>query len=172
MDSGINDGPDIPESFRQDLSSVLDQYFDLKDDLVASDAESAAGKAEMLAQLSANTDYSQLNPEIRNIWSEMHEKIQTHCIQLSSEEAIEEQRVHFKEISDAMIEMVNMFQPGDYDIYHQQCPMFGEGEADWLSRHEEIQNPYHGDRMMDCGSIMNEMSHGHRNSDHHGRGGH
>ena len=172
--SGINDdqGTDIPESFRQDLETVFDQYLDLKDVLVESDAETAAGKADQLAQLIDNADYSNLDQESRHTWSEILEKMQSHSYGLSEEDDIEDQRIHFDEISRVMIDMVTMYHPVDYDIYHQQCTIFGDGTADWLSRDEEIRNPYYGERMMDCGNVMDRMSHGHGNGNHHDGGGH
>ena len=40
-------------------------------------------------------------------------------------------------------------------IYIQHCPMADNNKgADWLSLNKAIKNPYFGDKMLHCGSVI------------------
>jgi hypothetical protein len=53
--------------------------------------------------------------------------------------------------------MVKAYGPFDNTIFRQTCPMVRGGSADWLSREERIMNPYHGSRMLNCGSVVERI---------------
>ena len=43
-------------------------------------------------------------------------------------------------------------------IYIQKCPMANNNKgAIWLSTDEEIRNPYYGDAMLTCGSVIDTL---------------
>jgi Cu(I)/Ag(I) efflux system membrane fusion protein len=47
----------------------------------------------------------------------------------------------------------------DETLYVQFCPMANDNQgAQWLSTEEEIRNPYYGDAMLSCGSIVEVLS--------------
>ncbi len=143
--------------FNQQISTVLDHYFDLKDALVESDAAKATTAAELLLSESDQVDESSLDSGSSSLWDSYLEIISGRSEELIPLTDVEQQRVQFEYISEAMIDMVEMFQPVGYEIYHQTCPMVRGGSADWLSREEQIENPYHGDRMMNCGEVIRRM---------------
>lgn len=143
--------------FYSQMAEVLERYFDLKDALVESDAELAASRAELLSSEADEVDDSTLNDETRAVWISMREVISDRSSELIEESDVDAQRYHFEYISDSMIEMVENFQPVGYTVYLQSCPMVRDGSAEWLSREEEIRNPYHGDRMMNCGEVLRRI---------------
>ena len=143
--------------FNQLMSTVLDRYFDLKDALVESDAAKATEMAELLLSESEQVDAGSLNTGSAALWDSYSEVISSRSRELIPLTNVDQQRYHFEYISESMIEMVEMFQPVGYEIYHQSCPMVRDGSADWLSREEQIANPYHGSRMMRCGEVIRRM---------------
>tara|TARA_R100001143_G_C3359413_1_gene134597 strand:- start:4375 stop:4941 length:567 start_codon:yes stop_codon:yes gene_type:complete len=143
--------------FNQQMSAVLDHYFDLKNALVESDAAKATTSAELLLMETDQVDASSLDPGSASIWDSYREIISGRTEELIPLTDVEQQRYQFEYISVAMIDMVEMFQPVGYEIYHQTCPMVRGGSADWLSREEQIENPYHGDRMMNCGEVLRRI---------------
>ena len=143
--------------FNQQMSSVLDRYFDLKDALVESDAEKATSTAQLLLNESDQVDASSLNTGSTALWDSYLEVISSRSAEMIPLTNVDEQRYQFEYISEAMIEMVELFQPVGYEIYHQSCPMVRDGSADWLSREEQIANPYHGNRMMRCGEVIRRL---------------
>lgn len=143
--------------FNEQMSAVLDSYFDLKDALVESDAEKAKELAENLKNVAEAVDAEGLNQETTALWLSFREVIIRNSVEMIPLQDVDDQRYHFEYISEAMISMVDTFRPVGYDIYHQSCPMVRGGSADWLSREEQIANPYHGDRMMRCGEVIRRL---------------
>lgn len=148
---------DLHFNFRMEMDSVLTRYFALKDALVDSDPEQSTQKAEELSDFSSGVMDEVLDAENRGLWLGISRIIETETDNLIAETDVDEQRIYFERISNAMIQMVESFNPVEYTIYHQSCPMFRDGSADWLSRQEEIRNPYHGDQMMNCGENVREL---------------
>lgn len=142
------------DAFKESLEDVLDNYFTLSEALVQADAEKARLRAAALnakvAGLSADGDEGAFWSEKKNI---INERAET----LVSLLDIEEQRYQFEYISEAMIETVRAAGPLSFTVYQQRCPMVRDGSADWLSNDPAILNPYHGDRMLRCGSIVREI---------------
>lgn len=143
--------------FNAQMASVLDRYFDLKNALVESDAETAKGYAESLKTEAEQVEQEGLNRETFAIWVSFSDVIVNSGNELVTLDDVDDQRYHFEYISEAMIEMVDTFRPVGYEIFQQSCPMVRGGSADWLSREEGIRNPYHGDRMMRCGEVIRRI---------------
>ena len=143
--------------FNEQMAAVLERYFDLKDALVASDAEQAKSFAESFRDEAAGAEPLGLNEETTAIWVSFSEVMVNSSDELIALDDVDDQRYHFEYISEAMIDMVELFRPVGYEIYHQSCPMVLGGSADWLSREEQIANPYHGDRMMRCGEVIRRI---------------
>jgi acetyl-CoA acetyltransferase len=75
----------------------------------------------------------------------------------NSTDKIEHQRKHFSSMSEGMYALVKAFGGGK-TLYHDHCPMAKDGQgAMWLSETKEIKNPYFGDKMMECGSVEEEI---------------
>ncbi len=137
--------------FNNQMISVMDQYFLLKDALVESDAGQAKNSAKMLKSVAEDVKTAEINNETAALWNSFRRVIVSSSDSLLTGDHLEEQRFHFEFISEAMIDMANTFRPAGFTVYHQSCPMVRGGTADWLSLDQEIRNPYHGDRMMNCG---------------------
>ena len=143
--------------FNSQMETVLDHYFALKDALVQSDAEIATQAAELYLEQVNDVNAESLNSESAALWISYSEIITNSTRELIPLEDVDDQRYHFEYISEAMIEMVDTFRPVGYEVYHQSCPMVRGGSADWLSREEQIANPYHGDRMLRCGEVIRRI---------------
>ena len=43
-------------------------------------------------------------------------------------------------------------------IYVQHCPMANDGKgANWLSKENQVKNPYYGSKMMTCGKTVETL---------------
>jgi membrane fusion protein, copper/silver efflux system len=143
--------------FNEQMAALLEHYFDLKDALVESDAEQARELTDRFQEEAEAVDPAGLNEETLAIWVSFSEVMVNSSNELTEQDDVDDQRYHFEYISNAMIDMVDTFRPVGYEVYHQSCPMVRDGSADWLSREEEIRNPYHGDRMMNCGEVIRQI---------------
>jgi membrane fusion protein, copper/silver efflux system len=145
---------DAPEAFKASYASALEAYFDLKDALVLTDPATASEKASALADAVSAVEHDGLEGEAHDVWMMHQEVMITEAIRITGEGNVEEQRVHFEPLSESFIETVKSFQPVGFTVYEQMCPMVRGGQANWLSKEEQIANPYHGDRMLRCGSVV------------------
>jgi Cu(I)/Ag(I) efflux system membrane fusion protein len=146
-----------PEAFRSGLESQLALYLDLKDALVATNADSAKlGASALVASLSAWTVDS-LSTEADSIWTSNKDVIVARANAIVALTDVEAQRMDFESLSMAMINVVEAFGPLSTAVYRQTCPMVRGGSADWLATEEQIANPYHGSRMLRCGDVVRKI---------------
>ncbi|WP_340102884.1 efflux RND transporter periplasmic adaptor subunit [Rhodohalobacter sp. 8-1] len=68
---------------------------------------------------------------------------------------IEELRAAFKTLSEMLITRVEE-EGYDGDLFKQYCPMYDGGSA-WISNKEEIENPFYGSQMHNCGEIVEKI---------------
>jgi Cu(I)/Ag(I) efflux system membrane fusion protein len=68
------------------------------------------------------------------------------------------QRKQFTAVSNDLIALFKHAELKEGEIYVQHCPMANGGEGgDWLASEKKVQNPYYGDEMMECGSVIEEI---------------
>lgn len=145
------------EAFKSGLLQTLDTYFELKDALVQTNAGLAAEKAMALAVAIETVDAQGLSPEAAMLWDVAGKDAHAAALAIAEESDVEVQREHFEPLSNVYIDMVKSYGPFSNTIYVQRCPMVRGGSADWLSKEENVMNPYHGSRMMTCGSVIERI---------------
>ncbi len=152
----------IGDAGTKQLTGMLQNYYELKNALVAT----SAGKADMAAnKLSANADGllaylqtdsmmgSMLTPHLDTIKAQV--KIMTGMM----DEGCEKKRINFDVISGTFYTMLNKAELKNANIYHQYCPMaFNDKGAYWMSDIEEIKNPYFGSKMLECGEVIEVLN--------------
>jgi Cu(I)/Ag(I) efflux system membrane fusion protein len=143
---------DFDSSFTSSLRTQLATYFDLKEALVADNAAEAAQQAVRLSSGLKEVAMPQ-NHQAHEVWMQHRKVMLTHLAQAQDTEDIEAQRKAFSMLSDALITVIKQSQMEGVG-YQQHCPMaFGEG-ADWISQSEDVRNPYYGQQMLTCGSVV------------------
>ena len=71
---------------------------------------------------------------------------------------LKKQRLYFKSLSKIIIDMVSKSKNLNETVYIQFCPMADQNKgAKWLSLEKKIMNPYFGDKMLNCGSVLEEI---------------
>ena len=144
----------LPESFQLALQPLLQDYLQLKDDLVDSDATSAMQAAKKASAKINNIDTAELDKMLISHFKVIQDKFKA----ISASEDIEAQRENFIALSQNMIALVSNFDEIE-EIYIQRCPMANNNKgATWLSRNKEIRNPYFGEQMMTCGETLETLN--------------
>ncbi|MDR5591975.1 efflux RND transporter periplasmic adaptor subunit [Christiangramia sp. SM2212] len=134
----------LSESFQEDFKKLLNDYFRLKDALVASQKEKASKIASEMDQNLASME------ELK--------RLQSMTKSISETSNIDKQREAFRLLSKEMINIAGNVSNLDSTIYVQHCPMANNNKgADWLSRTAEIQNPYYGEAMLTCGEVTRTL---------------
>jgi Cu(I)/Ag(I) efflux system membrane fusion protein len=140
-------------AFSSDFDKALPSYLKMKDALVASDASqvSAFAKATSLKLKAISTDDL----------STMEKQHLTKSIEMldavANNDNLENQRAHFVILNENIVPIA-MSIKNSINYYIQKCPMANNNKgAVWLSMEEEIRNPYYGDAMLTCGSVIDSL---------------
>jgi Cu(I)/Ag(I) efflux system membrane fusion protein len=145
---------ETPEAFKNQLDEVVDIYLDLKNDLVATDANKTVEEAIRLSDALSAVDMSLLKGDAHLYWMDQFNAIKNHGELIQSSTEVETQRKQFEFLSDAIIRAVEAFGTIGNTYYVQYCPMANDNQgANWISSEEQIRNPYFGDKMMKCGTV-------------------
>ncbi|RZK80297.1 MAG: DUF3347 domain-containing protein [Pedobacter sp.] len=126
------------------LQSIYDGYISLKNSLVDTKYdESKNAASELQTHLAAYKGC---------------EQTATVAGKIAGAKDIVEQRKQFTQLSADLIAVLKQAELSSGAIYVQHCPMANNGDGgDWLSSQKNIQNPYYGDEMMECGAVLAEI---------------
>ena len=136
------------------LKAVFDNYFSVKDALVKTDAGTSSAKAtEMAASIKA-VDMNKLSAEEHIVWMKVMQNLITTAESIAKSKDVVKQRGAFAALSEGIYTLAKVSKQ-DTPVYYQHCPMYNGGKgANWLSKENEVKNPYYGSQMLTCGSTV------------------
>ncbi|MGB1031498.1 MAG: efflux RND transporter periplasmic adaptor subunit, partial [Flavobacteriales bacterium] len=147
-----------PQEFQDQLAILANFYFPVKDALVQSDGKQAAIAAQELLSKIEKVNMTLVKGEAHIYWMEQVKALKAHGQKITEVQEIEEQRQQFDFLSRALIGSLKVFGVNKETFFVQHCPMANDNAgADWLSEHEKILNPYFGEKMLKCGSVMDTI---------------
>lgn len=150
---------EVNNTFKTQLTDVVNNYFLLKNAFVESDAAEVKKEAQKVNRSLNNVNMSLLKDEPHHQWMEIENNVSSSLSSVIETNDIEKQRKHFEIISDALINAAEIFGVNTDWVYVQFCPMaFNNKGAYWLSRTEEIKNPYFGNEMLNCGEVIKKIN--------------
>ena len=157
VETEMNDNQVISMNTSKDAKAeaILSDYFNLKDALVADDNEKGKELGLTLTKSLQALDASRYTDSESKELEDIIEDAVEHAEHIS-ESPMEHQREHFKILSKDLTDMVAITGTAN-TLYEQFCPMYDGGSA-WLSRNEEILNPYYGSKMLNCGKVQKEIN--------------
>lgn len=136
------------------LELVYNSYFELKDALVASDSKVVSEKANDLLASIDKVDMKTLKMDVHMVWMKVLKPLKEDAKVIASSNDIEEQRKQFISLSDNMYKIIKI-EKSENTVYYQHCPMANKGKgANWLSKENEVKNPYYGSKMLKCGKTV------------------
>lgn len=148
---------EVPEIFSQQLEFLLQTYLGLKQAMVNTDPGLSQQKGIILMNTLSAIDKSSLNGEMLNYWNQKQSNLHSEGQKIAESENMELQRTAFKPFSAHIIEIYTSFGVSS-SIYIQYCPMADNDKGGfWLSDKKEIENPYFGDLMMECGEVTSQL---------------
>ena len=126
------------------MRALVAPYLKLKDELVRSDAKTSSALAKEMLVLLSDKKYA---------FSRNNLKAPLESLRKTDD--IEVQRELFRLISNEMIQWASTTKSVSSKLYVQFCPMANNNKgAKWLSSEEQIRNPFYGDTMLTCGSVV------------------
>ncbi len=128
-------------TFAQNTMSHLNHYIQIKTALVNGDAKTAnTAIGAFYESLKDDGDFAQKATLIKAA-----EKLS------KTGGNLEKQRAAFNDVSTMMWAFVKDSDKVNQSVYYQYCPM---KKSYWLSKEEEIKNPYYGSSMLTCGKVV------------------
>lgn len=136
------------------LKTIFDSYFFVKDALVKSDGNTTSIKAkELLIALNA-VEMNKLSNQEHTVWMQIMKDLIFDAEHISDTKNVGHQRDHFMSLSKNMYELIKVSK-NETPVYYHHCPMANKGKgANWLSKENAIKNPYYGSQMLTCGSTV------------------
>ena len=147
-----NQDPSNSELAKQSnqLQSVFDNYFSLKDALVKTDGKTAAAKSKELLTSIEAVKMETLKMDVHMVWMKVLKDLTADAKNISETQDIKKQRDFFKSLSKNTYELIKVSKPTEA-VYYQYCPM---QDANWLSKENAVKNPYYGSQMLTCGKTV------------------
>ncbi len=138
--------------------ALVQHYLALKNALTNDNGQEAATAARQMVDAIANTGVETFTADEKKVYDDVKDDITEHAKHISSDGVkISHQREHFDLLSTDMYDLLKVSKPGQ-TLYFTHCPMFNDNKgANWLSEVKEINNPYYGKKMRDCGVVKEEI---------------
>ena len=136
------------------LKVIFDNYFLLKDALIASDGTKTALASKELLTAINNVKMDKLEMESHMVWMKVVNTIKEDAEHIADTKDVKHQRDHFTTLSK---DIYSLIKASKYEtpVYYQFCPMFNDGKgANWLRKENAVKNPYYGSMMLSCGKTV------------------
>lgn len=142
---------ELPVSFQTSFRQALPAYLKMKDAFVASDSDRIAQEAKTTLEGFRELNESDIGTMEKGHLNKSIEMLEA----ISKNLDLENQRAHFVILNKNLVALASNLESLDGTVYVQQCPMADNNKgAIWLSTEQEIRNPYFGDVMLTCGSVI------------------
>ncbi|WP_299009148.1 efflux RND transporter periplasmic adaptor subunit [uncultured Tenacibaculum sp.] len=148
-----------PKAFKEQLQKAYEDYINLKNALVKTDANKAKESAAELNKSIELIDMKLLtNEAAHKQWMQLIPVLKEGSADMAKTTDIDAQRKSFKTVSEHFIKAVQSFGINEV-TYKQYCPMADSDKgAYWLSKEKQVLNPYFGDMMLKCGEVKETIN--------------
>ncbi|WP_031427717.1 efflux RND transporter periplasmic adaptor subunit [Flavimarina sp. Hel_I_48] len=145
---------ELPERFQREFIAVLPDYLRLKDDFFDGESTQISASAEKLASAFGKIDITELSGMVKSHSDVILKNLQ----KIEKTKDLEAQREAFVKLNENMVAIARNLNEVPQALYLQQCPMANNNKgALWLSASKEIRNPYYGEAMKNCGSVIDSL---------------
>ena len=136
------------------FTAVFDTYFAIKEALVKTDGVTASKKSsELLVAINA-VKMGELEMDAHMVWMKVLDNLKSDAENISKSSNVDKQREHFMSLSKNIYGVMKISKT-ETPTYYQFCPMANGGKgANWLSKENDIKNPYYGSKMLSCGKTV------------------
>ncbi|MEH6770899.1 efflux RND transporter periplasmic adaptor subunit [Maribacter arcticus] len=164
MNKGKEDATEMPKSqmrlkfserFTNNFNNVIKPYLKMKDAFVATDAKQVSAFAKMTSKAMKSADTKDLGKMEQSHINKTIDKLDA----IGKSDNIKNQRAHFVILNENLVAIAMNIKGANPLLYVQKCPMANNNKgAIWLSTEKDIKNPYYGDDMLTCGSVIEEIN--------------
>ena len=159
------------DSFNNAIATTLNDYDKLTEQFVNWDSASVNATAETLTKDLDNVKLDELKKDTSGIYETAQafvDNAKGELKTIASEKTIRPQREAFNNLTDNLHQLLNTVRYDREKLYLQECPMaFDDTKpGQWISKKEEIRNPYmglhhptYGKGMITCGETKQTIDH-------------
>ena len=95
--------------------------------------------------------------DVHMVWMKVIQSLKEDAEHIADTKDIKHQRDHFISLSNDIYALMSIAKY-EVPVYYQYCPMANDGKgANWLSKENEIKNPYYGSKMLTCGKTVSTI---------------
>jgi Cu(I)/Ag(I) efflux system membrane fusion protein len=145
---------EIPDKAQNSLRKSIAPYLKMKDAFVDGNVQGVSTFAKATLEEIQSISESDLGTMEKSHVS----KIKRMLIAIAENDNLENQRSHFVVLNQNMVPIIMNIDPIEPKVFIQKCPMANNNKgAFWISADGEIRNPYYGEQMMTCGSVIDSL---------------
>ncbi|WP_024770148.1 efflux RND transporter periplasmic adaptor subunit [Aquimarina macrocephali] len=145
---------ELSKSFQKDFLPALIPYLQMKEAFV----ESNVSKVSIFAKTTNKTLKAIKTSNLSEVEKNHLSKSIRVLDNIADNKELEKQRTYFVVLNENIVALISSFTELNTAIYVQKCPMANTNKgAIWISGEKEIRNPYFGDAMLTCGSVINTI---------------
>ncbi|MEG3657706.1 efflux RND transporter periplasmic adaptor subunit [Arenibacter palladensis] len=144
----------LPQEFQVGFKAAMEHYINMKDAFVESNSEQVSAFAKSTSQKLKSITQDGLGKMEKAHLTKSIEMLDA----IGDNPDLENQRSHFVILNENFVPLAKNTEGLSEKLYIQKCPMADNNKgAFWLSNQKEIRNPYYGEQMMSCGSIIDSV---------------
>jgi Cu(I)/Ag(I) efflux system membrane fusion protein len=141
----------LPETFQKNFEKAMAPYFEMKDAFIEGNPEKVLALAKATLKEIESIPASGLGTMEKSHFLKIPEILKA----IIGNNNLENQRAHFVILNENMVAIAMNIKNFNSRWFVQKCPMANSNKgAVWLSREKEIRNPYYGEQMLTCGSVI------------------
>jgi Cu(I)/Ag(I) efflux system membrane fusion protein len=152
----------MPETMKMKLTQMvqdgfkatLKTYFQLNDAFVSSDAKKVSAFAKAYLKSLKSLNIMELGAMEKAHFKKSLELLEY----IATSNDLNKQRGYYVTLNENIIPIAMSLDNNAKTVYVQKCPMANNNKgAVWLSVQKDIRNPYYGEAMLTCGSVIEEI---------------
>jgi hypothetical protein len=150
--------PPVDAKVAASIKEIVDHYLHLKNALVNDNTKDAAAAGKEIIVAMEKLDKSSLTAEQKKVYEDVEDDAKEMAEHIGDNAGkIEHQREHFDMLSNDVYDLVKAFGGGQV-LYKYFCSKYNDKKgAIWLSESKTIKNPYYAKKMLNCGSLKEEI---------------
>lgn len=138
------------------FNQSLQDYYELKNALATDKPAEAAQLATTLQASIKEVPHQGFASDAQHqLWMQQSAIILPQLAELATKTDLDGQRKNFREISTAFVVLATELKLNTKKAFVQYCPM---GKYTWLNEVKDVQNPFWGSKMYDCGEVKSTIS--------------
>lgn len=132
------------------ISNLTQEYLQIQAALSSDNAAKASAAATTFSSAAATIKMGDISSTLHPTFMQYQKALVKDSKSIATSKDIKAQRKAFADLSKSMIALAKKDKISSSTLYEDYCPMKKES---WLSSSKDIQNPYFGSSMIDCGKV-------------------